>query len=316
MENTPPIFGFVVPCYNEEECILETVKVLSEKISFLVSKNIVDKKSFCFFIDDGSKDKTWSLLRECASKNKFVKAIKLSSNIGHQKALFAGLNEIKKNVDCCVSIDADLQDDVDCVDKMLQWYGEGYEVVLGVRKKRKSDSILKRSTASFFYKLMKMLNIKTVENHADFRLLGKKSLEALTNHQEKNLFLRGMVIRMGFKTKEVYYDRKKRIAGVTKYPFKKMVSLAWEGISSFSAFPMRLLAFIGIITMCVSFGVTLWALITFFSGRVVPGWTSTVVPIYFLGGVQMLGLGLLGEYIGKIYIEVKNRPHYFVEEEL
>ncbi len=317
MSSKSPKFCFVVPCYNEQECLRETLDVLQKKIGEFIEKNLIHEESYALYVDDGSKDSTWEILsKEFHANIKKMKALKLSTNVGHQKALFAGLKNVSDQVDCCITIDADLQDDLRVVSTMIESYSDGYEVVLGVRRKRNSDTFFKKTTAKVFYLFMSLLGIKTVINHADFRLLGSKSLKALTQHNEKNIFLRGMVVGLGFKTKNIFYDRKKRTAGVTKYSFSKMISLAWEGVSSFSAFPMRILAIIGFVTTFISFAVIIWAFAAYFSGRVIPGWTSTVVPLYFLGGVQMFGLGLLGEYIGKIYVEVKARPHYFLDEKL
>jgi glycosyltransferase involved in cell wall biosynthesis len=303
----------IVPCYNEEEVLKTTSKVLRELIEDLVRKEKAEKGSFVLFVDDGSKDSTWNLIEEEHRLHSAVYGLKLAGNVGHQNALLAGLMTAKDMADVAVSIDADLQDDVQVIEKMIDEYHSGFDIVYGVRNSRKSDSFFKRTTAVGFYKMMKFLGVKTVFNHADFRLMSKRALEQLNRFKERNLFLRGIVPLIGYRTTSVYYERKERFAGESKYPLKKMLSLAFEGVTSFSVKPIVMITVIGGIIVFCSILAAVYALISYFSGHVVQGWTSLILSIWFIGGVQLLSIGMIGQYIGKIYLEVKERPRYNIE---
>lgn len=305
------ILYIIVPCYNEEACLDETTRQLQAKINSLVKAKMISPKSKIVFVDDGSKDKTWELI---SRKNKSVIGIKLAHNRGHQNALLAGLMYAKDHCDISISIDADLQDDVNAIDEMIKEYNNGSDIVYGVRSERKTDSFFKRTTAQGFYKTMTLMGVETVYNSADFRLMSKRALSALSEYSEINLFLRGIVPTIGFKTSTVSYSRSKRFAGESKYPLKKMLSFAWDGISSFSTKPIRLILGLGIIVFLISLFVLLYSIVAKMLGHTVDGWTFTVCSIWLLGGIQMLALGTVGEYIGKIYAEVKHRPRYIIEE--
>ncbi|MEM4336808.1 MAG: glycosyltransferase family 2 protein [Candidatus Woesearchaeota archaeon] len=311
-----PVLAIVIPCYNEEEVIRETAKNLLVSIKNLIKNSQINEKSFLLFVDDGSKDKTWSIIKELNRNYKNLRGIKLSKNCGHQNALFAGLMEAKKDADCVISIDADLQDDIKVIPKFIEEYKAGNDIVYGVRKKRDKDSFFKKWTALFFYKLMKYLGVQIIENHADYRLASRRALEALEKFEERNLFLRGIFPLLGFESSFVYYDRKERFAGKTKYPIKKMLSFAFEGITSFSLVPLRVVGVIGLFVFFFSIAMILYAIELKISGKAIPGWASTVTPIYFIGGIQLITLGIIGEYIGKTYLETKKRPRYIIEEEV
>ncbi|MDY6950052.1 MAG: glycosyltransferase family 2 protein [Thermodesulfobacteriota bacterium] len=311
-----PRLSIVVPCYNEEDVVDMASKKLLEVVNHLVEKGKIDEKSYILFVDDGSSDRTWPIIRDLNQTNQAVKGLRLSANCGHQKALLAGLLNTRNRCDCVVTIDADLQDDVTVIEKMVDKYIQGNDIVYGVRKGRKVDSLFKRTTAQCFYAFLSFLDVKTVYNHADFRLISKKIVAELSKFREVNLYLRGIFPLLGFRTSEVYYERKGRTAGVTKYPLRKMLSFAWDSVTSFSIFPMRLILVFGIIVLSISFVLFLWAFGLALIGKSIPGWASTVIPIYVLGGLQMAGIGLLGEYIGKIYGEVKSRPRFIIDEEL
>ncbi len=308
------ILSIVVPCYNEEEMLPITFEELSKKLEELIQKGKISPDSFMLCVDDGSKDKTWELIEKESAKNKYVKGLKLAGNVGHQFALTAGLIKAKDISDISISIDADLQDDIDVFEQMVDLYHDGCDIVYGVRNKRKTDTFFKRFTAQSFYKLMNFFGAKTIYNHADFRLMSKRALEQFSKYEEENLFLRGIVPLIGYKTECVYYDRKVRVAGESKYPLKKMLALAIEGITSFSVKPIRLIIVLGIISIFLSMGVFIYALISFILFTVEPGWTSLIVSIWFLGGVQLISVGVIGEYIGKIYMEVKKRPRFNIEK--
>jgi glycosyltransferase involved in cell wall biosynthesis len=267
-------------------------------------------------VDDGSKDRTWELIQSYHRDYPHSRGLKLSTNFGHQNALMAGMMSLKEEVDCIVSIDADLQDDITVIEQMVDAHAQGFSVVYGVRKDRSSDTFFKRFTAQFFYKMMIWMKVKTVYNHADFRLLDRRVLLALAQFDEVNLFLRGMFPIIGFRSTEVFYSRKERLAGETKYPLRKMLAFAWNGITSFSTFPLRLIFNLGLLIFFLSIFLTIWAFIPVFTGNAVHGWASTVIPIFVFAGVQMISLGLIGEYVGKIYAEVKKRPRFFIEEKL
>lgn len=305
------ILYVVVPCYNEEACLDETTKRLSKKLDDLTKKNIIDKKSRIVYVDDGSKDKTWEKIESFKTP---VIGVKLSRNRGHQNALLAGLMYAKNHADIIISMDADLQDDIDAVDKMLKKYSEGYEVVYGVRSERKTDSAFKRNTALAFYKLMNKLGAEVVYNSADYRLMSKRAVEELSNFEEVNLFLRGLVPLIGLKSTTVEYPRAERFAGESKYPLKKMLKFAWDGITSFSIKPIRMILWLGVIIFIISLFITLYSLIMKLVGNTVSGWTFIICSIWILGGLQMISLGLVGEYIGKIYAESKKRPRFIIEK--
>ncbi len=302
----------VVPCYNEEKCIAETTKRLSKKVDELINSGAISAKSKIVYVDDGSKDKTWQKITELKAHR--IIGIKLSRNKGHQNALLAGLMYAKEYADVVVSMDADLQDDISAINKMLEKNGEGYEIVYGVRSERKKDSFFKRHTAQAFYKIMKFMGAEIVYNSADFRLMSKRALNELSEYKESNLFLRGIVPLIGLKWTTVEYARGERFAGESKYPIKKMFSFAWEGITSFSVKPLKTILGLGIIVFVLSLGVLIYCLVQYFCGNTVSGWTFTVCSIWLVGGLQMASIGLIGEYIGKIYSETKQRPRYTIEK--
>lgn len=309
----PPIVYFVIPCYNEEPVLPETVKRLTEKLDAMRKKGLAGERSRMLLVDDGSKDKTWQLISEFHERNPYVEGVKLAHNRGHQNALLAGLMTAMEACDCAISLDADLQDDTDVLDQFVEKYIEGCDVVYGVRNKRDTDTAFKRVTAEGFYKVMKLLGVDVVFNHADYRLMSRRALEGLSEYREVNLFLRGIVPLIGYRSDYVYYDRHERFAGESKYPLKKMISFALDGITSFSVKPLKLISHLGILISVLSVFGLLYALISYFAGWAVSGWTAIVCSIWLLGGLQMLCLGVVGGYIGKIYSEVKARPRYRVE---
>ena len=309
--------AIVVPCYNEEEVLGMSSEALRGVLNDLVSKGKISPDSFVLFVNDGSADKTWSLIEEEHFKYPGqVFGVKLARNVGHQYALTAGLITAADMCDVSVSIDADLQDDVAVIEEMIDKYHEGCDIVYGVRKERKTDTFFKRFTAQSFYKVMAKMGVKTVYNHADFRLMSSRALREFSNYGEYNLFLRGIVPLIGYKTDCVYYDRKERAAGVSKYPLKKMLALAFDGISSFSTRPIDLILTAGFVSVFLSFLALIYALVSYFTNNVEPGWTSIIISIWFLGGMQLLAIGLVGKYVGKTYIEVKHRPRYNIEKVL
>jgi len=306
--------AIVVPCYNEEEVLSETINVLVRVIRDLVKKEKLSDQSFVLFVDDGSKDKTWKLIQKEYEINKYVYGLKLSKNRGHQNALLAGLTYAKDHADMTISIDADLQDDVNVIEKMVDKYHEGCEIVYGVRDNRDTDNIFKRNSAQIFYKLMRGLGVDSVYNHADYRLMSKKAVNELEKYHEQNLFLRGIIPLIGYKTDCVYYSRGKRKAGESKYPLKKMISFAWDGITSFSIKPITLISITGATIAFISGISIIYILIgKLVYGHLIEGWTSMMISIWFLGGVQLLSIGIIGEYIGKTYMESKRRPRYNIE---
>ncbi|MDE7353024.1 MAG: glycosyltransferase family 2 protein [Acetatifactor sp.] len=306
--------AIVVPCYNEEEVLKIASQALREVLEDLIGKGKIASDSFILFVNDGSRDRTWELIEEeqrtypCR-----VRGVKLAANVGHQFALTAGLITAMDMADVTVSIDADLQDDTAVIEEMIDKYHDGCDIVYGVRKERRTDTVFKRVTAQGFYKIMAMMGVKTVYNHADFRLMSVRAVKEFARYQESNLFLRGMMPLIGYRTDSVCYDRKERVAGESKYPLKKMLALAFDGISSFSVKPISLILGMGMFIIFASILAAVYALISYFSGHVVPGWTSLILSIWFLGGLQLLAVGLVGQYIGKIYIEVKHRPRYNIE---
>lgn len=306
--------AIVVPCYNEEEMLPITFEELREVLHNLIEKNKITEDSFLLFVDDGSKDKTWEVIsKEHARSPKDVFGLKLARNVGHQNALIAGLSKAKDLADIVVSIDADLQDDTAAIVAMVDAYHEGNDIVYGVRNSRKTDSFFKRNTAQVFYRLLSAMGVETIYNHADYRLMSRRALEQLLEYKETNLYLRGMIPLIGYKTAEVYYERKERTKGESKYPFSKMLSLALNGITSFSVKPIRLIAALGCFILLGCLAAAIYAFASYFMGNVEKGWTSLILSIWFLGGVQLLSIGVIGEYIGKIYMEVKQRPKYNVE---
>ncbi|CAM8674252.1 glycosyltransferase family 2 protein [Kluyvera sp. M-M157-B] len=309
----PPKLEIIVPCYNEElafsHCLIELETILNN----LISENLVANTSAIVFVDDGSADSTWRLIKDASQTSPVVKGLKLSCNRGHQIALIAGLTH--SDADIVISIDADLQDDTSVIKTMVKDYWSGYDVVYGVRNDRLSDSFFKRKTAEGFYGLMKLMGVKQVPNHADYRLLSRRALDALLRYKEQNIYIRGLVPLLGFKTKEVFYARSERVAGESKYPLRKMVALAIEGITSLSVTPLRIISLTGLFISFISTIAAIYAIAEKIAGNTVEGWTSVMIAIFFLGGVQMFSIGIIGEYIGKIYIETKERPKYFIEEQ-
>lgn len=308
-----PVIYFVLPCYNEEECLEATFLALNKKYQALLESKKINNKSKIVFVDDGSADETWRVI-EKLSKDKNVVGIKLAHNVGHQNALFAGLMYASKNADASISMDADLQDDLGVVDGFLEKFSEGYEIVYGVRGSRKKDTAFKRWTAQGFYKMMKALGVELVYNAADCRLMSKRAMECLSEYTEVNLFLRGLVPLIGLKSTTVEYERNKRTAGKSKYPLKRMLGLAWDGVTSFSVKPIKLVRSVGFLLSFVSMIVTIYAIVRWATGQTVSGWTFTICSIWLLAGMQMVAIGIIGEYIGKIYAETKRRPKYFIEE--
>jgi len=314
MNIQPPSLGIVLPCFNEEEILLKTDKKMSQLIEKMISSNLISDKSIISYVDDGSGDKTWELIQKIIGSNTNRMGIKFSRNFGHQAALLGGVSCIYQKVDCVITIDADLQDDISVIEDMVRLFNDGFEIIYGVRKKRITDSYFKRTTAKFFYGLMKIMGANIIENHADFRLASRRVCESLFNFGEVNLFLRGIFPLIGFSHTVVYYDRLERTDGNTKYPLKKMLAFALDGITSFSVKPLRMVSLLGAFIFIVCIFLTFYSLISYFYLGTVPGWTSITLPIYFLGGAQILCIGILGEYLGKIYQEVKSRPRYIIEK--
>ncbi len=309
--------AIVVPCYNEEEMLKMSSEALRGVLDDLVKKGKIAADSFILFVNDGSKDRTWELIEEEHKLHPVqVCGVKLAGNVGHQYALTAGLITAKDMADVTVSIDADLQDDVAVIEEMVDKYHEGNDIVYGVRKERKTDTFFKRTTAQGFYKVMDWMGVKTIYNHADFRLMSKRAVAYFSQFKETNMYLRGMMPLIGYKTDSVYYDRKERAAGESKYPLKKMLALAFNGISSFSVKPISMIMGLGMFIIVCSILAAVYALISYFTGSVVPGWTSLILSIWFLGGLQLIAIGMVGLYIGKIYMEVKQRPRYNIEKVL
>ena len=309
-----PILYIVIPCYNEEKVLPITSKMFLDKINELIDKQKIAEQSSILFVNDGSKDSTWEIIHNLSKENKHYKGICLSRNRGHQNALLAGLMEAKEYADITISIDCDGQDDINAMNEMVDRYLEGYEIVYGVRSKRETDAFFKRFTAESFYKLLNMMGVETVYNHADYRLMSKKALNEFANFKEVNLFLRGMVPLVGFKSTSVFYERHERLAGESHYPLSKMLSLAFDGITSLSIKPIRLITALGVIVALLSFIGVIWSLVTHFIGQTVSGWASMTCIICFVSGVQLISLGVIGEYVGRIYLETKQRPRYIISE--
>ena len=306
----------VIPCYNEEAVLPETSKRLIQKMSSLTKRGLISPDSKVLLVDDGSRDKTWAQISELHQQNPLFEGVKLSRNRGHQNALLAGLMTAKNRCDISISMDADLQDDMDAMDRFIEKYNEGCDIVYGVRNKRATDTAFKRETALLFYRLMKGLGADIVYNHADYRLMSNRALNALSTFREVNLFLRGLAPLVGFQSDTVAYDRAERFAGESKYPFKKMLSFAIDGITSFSVKPLRLITSCGIVIFIISLFMLLYTLISWIAGNTVTGWTSTLASIWLIGGIQLLSLGVIGEYIGKVYNETKQRPRFIIDRYL
>ena len=310
------ILYIVVPCYNEQEVLPITTPKLIEQLNALVEAQLIDKESRILYVNDGSIDDTWQLIEQYTQQHPQVCGVKLAGNVGHQNALLAGLEAASERADITISIDADLQDDVAVMRDMVQKYHEGCDIVYGVRRERKTDTWFKRNSALAFYKRMKRLGVKSIYNHADYRLMSRRAVKQLLNYRERNLFLRGIVPLVGYKTDSVFYDRSERLAGESKYPLSKMINFAVNGITSFSIKPVRMVLTLGIIFTLIALGILVYVLIAYFSGRTVSGWASLILSLWFIGGCVLIGLGIVGEYIGKIYIEVKDRPRYNIEKEI
>ena len=306
----------VIPMFNEEEVIDETTKRLRIKVNDLIKKKIISKDSKVLYVNDGSKDKTWEKIMQINKEDKLFTGISLSRNKGHQNALVAGLLTARNYADVVISMDADLQDDINAIDEMLEKYHNGCDIVYGVRSARKKDTFFKKVTAEGFYKFMKLMGVDIVYNHADYRLTSKRVLDEFSNFKEVNLFLRGIFPLIGFKTDVVYYERAERFAGTSKYPLKKMLNFAWDGITSFSVKPLRFICVLGFLILFISIIIMIYAFIRKVTGNNVEGWTFITISIWFLGGLQMLSLGIVGEYIGKVYNETKQRPRYIIEDNL
>jgi glycosyltransferase involved in cell wall biosynthesis len=305
----------VVPCYNEEAVLHETAKQLKEKYKSMIERKLISEQSRVVFVNDGSKDKTWQIIEELHSDSpEYFSGINLARNSGHQNAVLAGLMTVKDICDIAITMDADLQDDINAIDSMVEEYYKGNQVVYGVRSERKTDTFFKRFTAESFYKFMKVMGADVVYNHADFRLMSKVVLKELENFKEVNLFLRGMIPLIGYKSTSVYYERNERFAGESKYPLKKMLAFAMNGITSFSVKPLKIITGIGFLMVFLSMIAFIWAFVAKFIGESELGWSSLICSIWFIGGLQILCLGVIGEYIGKIYAEVKQRPRYIVAE--
>lgn len=316
MNTMPDILYIVVPCYNEEAVLPETAKRLGLKLKKLIEDKTVSDKSRVMFVNDGSKDKTWEIIKALHKDDGIFTGVNLSRNRGHQNALLAGLMTAKDKADVTISMDADLQDDINAADEMLKEYYGGCDIVYGVRSKRKTDTFFKKFTAEAFYRVMNFLGAETVFNHADYRLMSKRALEGLAEFKEVNLFLRGIVPMIGYKTTSVYYERTERFAGESKYPLKKMISFALEGITSLSSKPIRYITIIGFLIFAVSILMLINFIVRWAIGATVPGWASVICSVWAIGGLIMLSLGIIGEYIGKIYLEAKARPKYIIKEDL
>ena len=304
----------VIPCYNEQEVLPETSKRLKEKLSTLVKAGKIDPESRIIFVNDGSKDRTWEIIRRLHEEDPVFGGVNLSRNRGHQNALLAGLMTVKDHADMAISMDADLQDDINAIDEMVEKYLSGTDIVYGVRSSRAKDTFFKKATAEGFYKLMNTMGANTVFNHADYRLMSKRALEGLAEFREVNLFLRGIVPMIGYSTDVVYYERGERFAGESKYPLGKMLSFAIEGITSLSTKPIRMITFLGFFIFLVSIGILIYSLVRHFMGATIVGWTTLMVSVWAIGGLILLSLGVVGEYIGKIYLETKARPRFLIEE--
>lgn len=306
----------VVPCYNEQEVLPETVSRLRKKLDTLSAAGAISDESRIVFVNDGSKDRTWELITQYHHEDPHVQGIDLSRNRGHQNALLAGLMTVRDRADCVISMDADLQDDIDAVDAMLEKYEDGCDIVYGVRSSRKKDTAFKRMTAEGFYRLLRSFGVEVIFNHADYRLMSRRALEGLSEFREVNLFLRGIVPMVGYRHDCVYYERKERFAGESKYPLKKMLAFAFEGITSLSIKPIRMILSVGVLLFFISIAMLIYSLVQYCRGQVTPGWTSIMFSVWAIGGIQLIAIGIIGEYIGKVYLETKQRPRYLIREYL
>ncbi len=307
------VLYLVVPCYNEEQVLPETNRRLTGQLAQWITQGQISEHSRILYVNDGSSDRTWALIRQCHEESPFVSGLCLSRNRGHQNALLAGLSVAAKEADIAISLDADLQDDIGVLTEFLSAYQKGADIVYGVRKSRKSDTFFKKTSALLFYRMLRVFGVELVYNHADYRLMSKRALSALMEFKEVNLFLRGLVPLVGFPSAVVPYERQERFAGRSKYPLGKMLGFAWDGITSFSIKPLRFITAIGIAIFSVSLLMLLYFLVSYWSGHTVQGWTSIVISVWAIGGLQLLGIGILGEYIGKIYLETKGRPRFFID---
>ncbi|WP_282195489.1 glycosyltransferase family 2 protein [Thomasclavelia cocleata] len=306
--------AIIVPCYNEQEVILTTIKQIDQLLTSLIKKEKIANDSYVIYVNDGSNDDTWNIIENNYKVYQHLQGLNLAGNVGHQNALLAGMHHVSDKCDMAISIDADLQDDINVIEQMIDKYYQGCNIVYGVRDDRSSDTVFKRFTAQTFYKLMQFLGVKSIYNHADFRLMDKRALKFLKEYPERNLFLRGMVTLLGLNSDCVYYSRKEREAGESKYPLKKMLSFAFDGITSFSIKPITMILLLGIILMFFSIIAIIYTLFSYINGHSVAGWASLMISIWFLSGVQLFGIGLVGEYIGKVYLETKRRPRYHIED--
>lgn len=309
-----PILYIVIPCFNEEKVLPITCEIFLNKINQLISKKLISEKSKILFVNDGSSDKTWDIIKELSKKDEKYVGISQSKNRGHQSSVLAGMMEVIDKCDVCITIDCDGQDDINAIDEMVKAYNKGYDVVYGVRNNRDTDSFFKKNTAELYYKILNLLGGNIVYNHADYRLLSQRVLKEFSNYKEVNIFLRGMIPLVGFKSTEVYYKRFERKAGESHYPLKKMLALAFEGITSLSIKPIRIISSLGFLIAIFSFIGIIWGIKDYFLGKTVPGWASMTVILCFLGGIQLISLGIIGEYVGKTYLESKKRPRYIIQE--
>ncbi len=310
------ILFMVVPCYNEQEVITETTNRLAEKYKELISAGKIAPESKVLYVNDGSKDNTWEMIKDIHNKDKTFRGLCLSRNRGHQNAVLAGLMQAKEEADMVISMDADLQDDINAIDEMVDRFNEGYDIVYGVRDKRRTDTFFKRFTAQAYYKMLLHMGVDIVYNHADFRLMSKRVLDNLENYKEVNLFLRGIVPMLGFPSTTVYYERHERFAGESKYPLKKMLHFAFDGVTSLSIKPIRLITTLGLVIFMLSIGILIYSVVMHILGNTFAGWSSIMVSVWALGGLQILSIGIIGEYIGKIYLETKARPRFIIQEYL
>ena len=314
MDNS--VLAIVVPCYNEEEVLPQTNQQLRALLDAMMREKLVGEGSYILYVNDGSRDRTWQLIESYGTSDAHVRGLKLAGNVGHQNALMAGLDTAREDADVTVSIDADLQDDINAIPEMVKKYNDGCDIVYGVRRKRTTDTFFKRTTAQMFYKFMTGMGVKSVYNHADFRLMSRRAVDALCQYQERNLFLRGLVPLLGYKTDSVYYDRLERQAGESKYPLSKMLSFAVDGITSFSVKPLRLIFDLGMVFLLISLAILVYVIVALCKGNGVQGWASLMLSIWFVGGCMLICLSIIAAYIGRIYTEDKHRPRYNIEKYL
>lgn len=311
-----PIIAVVIPCFNEEAALPITVKQLFGVIDGMCENGLISRDSYLLCCNDGSTDRTWQVIQQLHSENKRVKGVSLAHNRGHQYALLAGLMAVRGHCDAAISIDADLQDDINAIPEMIKKHLQGYEIVYGVRASRATDSWFKRTTARAFYSLQKKMGLDTIYDHADYRLMSNRALDALSEYGESNLFLRGIIPQIGLSTAIVTYDRHERVAGESKYPLKKMLSFSIDGITSFSSRPIRMILALGVLLLILDVAMSIYVFISYFGHAAIPGWTSLMLSVWFLGSIILIALGVVGEYIGKIFVEVKHRPRYYISEYL